>query len=132
MPLYLPSPLDDDTEKIVTEVIDCALEVHRQLGPGLLESIYAEALGLELEHRGLCFEREKPVQIFYREKALRMQRIDLIVEARVLIEIKAVDRLHPVHRAQVLSYLLASGLRIGLLINFNNDLLKGHVKRIIL
>jgi len=61
-----------------------------------------------------------------------MQRIDLVVEARVLIEIKAVDRLHPVHRAKVLSYLRASGLRIGLLMNFNNDLLKGHVKRIIL
>ena len=108
----------------MTDVIECALEVHRQLGPALLESIYAEALGLELGYRGLRFEREKPVQIFYREQALRVQRIDLIGEARVLVEVKAVDRLHPVHRAQVLSYLRATGLRSGLSMNFNNDRLK--------
>jgi len=132
MAFRLPSPLDEETERVVTDVVDCALEVHRQLGPGLLEAIYADAFGLELQYRKLRFEREKPFQIYYRERPLRIQRIDLIVEDKVLIEIKAVERLHAVHQAQVLAYLKATGLRIGLLMNFNNDLLKGHIRRIIL
>jgi GxxExxY protein len=128
----LTSPLDAETEAVVTQVVDCALEVHKQLGPGLLESIYSDAFALELDHRKLRFERERPVQIYYRGKPLRIQRVDLMVEDRVLVEIKAVDRLHAVDQAQVLSYLKATRLRIGLLVHFNNDRLKGHIRRIIL
>ena len=89
MVFRLTSPLDAETEAVVAQVVDCALEVHKQLGPGLLESIYSDAFALELDHRKLPFERERPVQIYYRDKPLRIQRVDLIVEDRVLIKIKA-------------------------------------------
>jgi GxxExxY protein len=108
------------------------LKVHRRLGPGLLESIYGDALAIELDYRKIPFEREWPVSIYYRDQLLRVQRIDMVVMNQILLELKAVERLALVHQAQVISYLRASQLRIGLLINFNSDRLKGSIIRIIL
>lgn len=132
MQLRIPSPLEPETENIVTNVIDGAVAVHKELGPGLLERTYADAMSIELRHRKIRFEREREILLFYRGEPLRTHRIDLIVEDRMLLELKAVDRLAPVHRAQVLSYLKASRLRLGLLINFNADWLRGNIRRIIL
>lgn len=132
MALRLASPVPPSTEAIATNVIDSALEVHRQLGPGLLEAIYADAMTIELEHRGVRFEREREVLLYYRERPLRVQRLDLVVENVVVIELKAIERLAAVHQAQMLSYLRAANLRPGLLMNFNSAWLKGNIRRIIL
>jgi GxxExxY protein len=126
------SPFSESLERIVHDTIGCALEVHRQLGPGLLEAIYADALAIELDLQKLRFHREFEIAIQYRGIPLRLHRVDLVVEGQVLVEIKAVERMHPLYHAQVLSYLRASGLRIGLLINFNSHLLKEGIKRIVL
>jgi GxxExxY protein len=132
MPLRLPSPLSQSTELIVTQTIDSALAVHRHLGPGLLEAIYADAMAIELDYRGLKVERQRQVILYFRDRPLRQHRLDMVIAGEVLVELKAVDRLHPVHHAQVLTYLRASRLKIGLLINFKAVLLKGNIKRVIL
>jgi GxxExxY protein len=132
MPLRVNSPLPKATEQIVTQIIDGAVEVHRQLGPGLLEDIYADALAIELEHRCIAFERQRKVQLFYRERPLRVHHLDLVVENQILVELKAVERLAPIHQAQVLSYLRSSTLRVALLINFNAEWLKGNIRRFVL
>lgn len=132
MEMRLPSTLPEATEAVVRGVIGGALEVHRRLGPGLLEAIYVDALTIELEIRGLRFERERQVLMHYRGRPLRSQRVDLIVEGQVIVEVKAVDRFDPVHQAQVLSYLRATGLRVGLLMNFHRQFLKSGLRRIVL
>jgi GxxExxY protein len=129
--LRIRSSLPEAIEQLVTQIIDSALEVHRQLGPGLLESIYSDALTIELEHRGIAFERERKVQLLYRERPLRMHKLDLVVANEVLVEIKAVERLAPIHQAQVLSYLRSSKLGVGLLINFNAEWLRGNIRRFV-
>lgn len=131
MELQISSPLPESTERVVHDTIGCALEVHRRLGPGLLEGIYADALAIELDFQKLRFQREYEIPIRYRDFPLRSHRVDLVVEGQVLIELKAVERLLPLFRAQVISYLKASGLRIGLLINFNSQFLKDGVRRIV-
>jgi len=130
--LRLPSPLPAETEDIVERVIGCGLEVHRQLGPGFLESIYQRALGLELHARGLSFAREVPIYVRYKHWSLPGQRVDLIVEDRVIVEVKAADRLARVHRAQVISYLKTTGLRVALVMNFKCRLFKDGLRRVIL
>lgn len=127
-----PSPVSEAIEEIVTKTIGAAIRVHRQLGPGLGEGQYEDALAIQLERDGLRFNRQHRVTIHYEGKPLRPQRIDLIVEDQVIVEVKSVERLHPVHRSQVIAYLRATGLRIGLLINFNAPLLKGNIKRVVL
>ena len=119
---------NDITEKIIA----CAIEVHRNLGPGLLESIYEKALCLELSQSGLSFESQKPVPVLYKTKALGEFRLDLLVEDQVVVELKAVDRNDPVFKAQLLSYLKLTGRKLGLLINFNVPLLKDGLTRVIL
>ena len=107
--------------------------MHRQLGPGLLESAYRECLCWELNHRGLTIEREMALPLVY--KGVHVDagyRLDLIVEKRVLVELKAVERLAPVHTAQVLTYLKLTGLRVGLLMNFNADVLRDGIVRLVL
>jgi GxxExxY protein len=107
--------------------------VHRELGPGLLESAYEACLAFELESRGLRVERQRSLPVVYR--GVRVDcgyRMDLIVEEQVIVELKAVDRLLPIHEAQMLSYLKLSGLRVGLLINFHSLLLKDGVRRLVL
>jgi GxxExxY protein len=108
-------------------------EVHRQLGPGLLESAYEECLCYELRQSELVFQRQVPLPVVY--KAIRLDcgyRIDIVVEGKVMLELKTVERLVPVHDAQLLTYLKLSGIRIGLLLNFNSPVLKDGIRRMVL
>lgn len=115
-------------------IIGAAIEVHRCLGPGLLESAYETCLEYELTSRGLHVERQKPLPIVYKELILdHGYRIDLLVENRLVVELKSVEQLTDVHQAQILSYLRFSGCKIGLLLNFNVALLKnGGIRRYVL
>ena len=114
------------------KIIGAAIEVHRTLGPGLLESAYEACLYYELEQRGLKVERQKALPLRYHDVTLDCgYRIDLLVEDSVIVEIKAVEKLIPVHDAQVLSYLRMSGLKVGLLFNFNVVALKYGFKRLV-
>ncbi|MCE1228168.1 MAG: GxxExxY protein [Firmicutes bacterium] len=111
-------------------VVDAALTVHRELGPGLLESVYEVCLCEELDSRGVTVQRQVPVPVTFRGKELDAAlRIDLLVENVLVIELKSVDSILPVHHAQMLSYLKLSGHRLGLLINFNVPLLKSGIHR---
>jgi GxxExxY protein len=113
MMLRIPSPLSPDLEEIVTQVIDVGFTVHKTLGPGFREKIYEAAFRLELTARGMTFESEKKISVKYRSWEIPGQKIDLIVGERVLVELKAVPRLRPVHREQVRSYLRTTGLSMG-------------------
>jgi GxxExxY protein len=119
-------------DRLAREVIGVAIEVHRHLGPGFLESVYEEALVIELALRGIPFERQRPVPVSYKERNVGEGRIDLLVAEELLVELKAVEALAPIHRAQVISYLKAVGLHLGVLINFNVPVLKQGIKRIVL
>ena len=130
--MRLPSPLTPEAERVMSETIGCAIRVHRELGPGLLESIYRSAMQIELAATGLSHETERPVTITYHGVELQGQRVDLIVKNLIVVELKGVARLNDVHRAQVLSYLRATGLRGGLLINFHVPVLRSGLKRIVL
>ena len=110
-------------------IIGCAIEVHRHLGPGLLESIYESALCIELKLAELAYERQKPVPVTYKGHAIGDHRLDVLVEDTVILELKSVDRFDPIFEAQILSYLKMTGKPIGLLINFNTRLLKDGVRR---
>ncbi len=113
-------------------VIGAAIEVHRQLGPGLLESVYEVALCRELWLRRLKVQRQLPVRLIYKGAELDSQvRIDLLVESCVVVEVKATDGLAPIHRAQLLTYLKLTGHPVGLLLNFNVELLKHGIRRIL-
>ena len=122
-----------DINEITSRIIGCAIEVHKNLGPGLLESSYEECLVFELEREGLYVKRQYPVPVIYKEIKLDCgYRVDLMVEDSVVVELKVVDEINPVHEAQVLTYLKFSGKRIGLLINFNVTVLKHGLRRFIL
>jgi len=126
------SQMPEATERTVETVIGCAIEVHRRLGPGFLEGVYQDAMIIELDVAGLLARREVPVMLSYRGRPLREHRVDLIVEECVILELKAVDRLDRIHQAQLISYLRATGLRIGLLMNFNTEQLKSALRRVVL
>jgi GxxExxY protein len=128
----MQSPLSDDLEQLAHDVIGCCVEVHRQLGPGLLEAVYSRALAIELVARDIPFEVEKAFPIEYRGALLCHQRVDLIVNGKIVLELKSVEAFHSVHVAQLLSYLHVAGVRLGLLINFNVSILKYGIKRVIL
>jgi GxxExxY protein len=115
----------------LTEVIiGAAIEVHRHLGPGLLESVYEAALAYEIAQRGLTVERQKPVPLVYKELQFEEgYRIDLLVGQQVIVELKCADTLLPIHEAQVISYLKLTGLKVALLINFKVPMLKDGVRR---
>lgn len=130
--MRLPSPLTEETERVMTRIIDCAMDIHRRLGPGFLESIYEKAMCIALTKAGLVFECEKPIEVLYDGVALKGQRVDLVVSGLVVVELKAVTRLESVHERQVVSYLRTLGLRAGLLINFQVTLLHRGLKRIVL
>jgi GxxExxY protein len=120
-------------ETLDHRVIGAAIEVHKRLGPGLLESVYEECLALELAHQGISFERQKPIPITYRgQQIAATYRLDFIVADELILELKAVEKLEPVHTAQVLTYLRLTNNKLGLLINFNIPVLKDGIKRIIL
>jgi GxxExxY protein len=119
--------------RITGEVISAAIEVHRQLGPGLLESSYRECLCRELLLRGIPFEREKPLPLEYKDIHLGYgYRLDLLVAGSVVVEVKAIEALAPIHEAQLLTYLRIGAGRLGLLINFNVAVLKNGIRRRIL
>ena len=114
------------------KIIGCAIEVHKQLGPGLLESAYQECLYYELRQLGLKVQKEKPMPIVYKEVKLdHGYRIDLLVEEKVVIEIKTVEVFNDVHTAQVLTYLRLGKYKLGLLLNFQTTVLKNGIKRVI-
>lgn len=121
------------TENEISEkIIGCAIQVHRELGPGLLESSYEECLYFELFQSGLQVEKQKPLPLVYKEVKLDCgYRIDLIVENKVIVEVKSVEALNDIHLAQVLTYLKLSKCKLGLLMNFNVLLVKDGIKRIV-
>lgn len=126
--LDIQSPLNQLTQ----QVIGAAIEVHRHLGPGLLESAYESCLAYELGQSGLHVERQKPLPVVYKEiKVDQGYRLDLLVEGQVVVELKVVDRFMDVHEAQILSYLKFSECKVGLLINFNVKLLKNGIRRFV-
>ena len=117
---------------IPESIISAAIAVHRELGPGLLESAYESCLVYELLQQGLTVERQKALPVTYRGVKIDCgYRIDLLVEDAVIVELKAVERIDPIHEAQLLSYLKLSGYQIGLLINFNVRMLKQGIKRLV-
>ena len=119
-----------EINSITNLIIGCAIEVHKHLGPGLLESAYEECMAFELEKAGLSFVRQKATPVVYKNIKLNCgYRIDLLVENSVIIELKTVDEFNPVHEAQVLTYLKFSEKPIGLLINFNVTVLKNGIRR---
>jgi GxxExxY protein len=124
--------IDLQADPLTEKIIGCAIAVHRQLGPGLLESIYESALCVELELNGLRFERQVSFPLTYRDRLIGEFRLDLIVEHSVVLELKSVERMDPVFDAQVLTYLRLTGIKKGLLINFDSRLLKDGIKRLVL
>ena len=121
----------DNINTLTGEVIGSAIEVHRTLGPGLLESTYEECLCRELTLRNIAYDRQKALPIHYKGVDLDCgYRLDIVVENRVVIELKACDELKPIHEAQLLTYLKLTGIKIGLLINFNVSVLKEGIKRL--
>ena len=122
----------DDLNKLSEVVIGASIEVHRELGPGLLESAYEACLAHELTSRGIAFERQKGFPVRYKDLEIKLgYRIDLLVEDSLIVELKAVEKVEPVHKAQLLSYLRLTDRKLGLLINFNVKLLKSGIKRIV-
>jgi GxxExxY protein len=122
-----------EPNKITEQIIDAAIEVHRALGPGLLESAYEECLCHELRLRGVAFERQRPLPVEYKRTKLDCgYRLDLLVAGAVVVEIKAVDSIMPIHEAQLLTYLKVGGWKLGLLINFNVPVLKDGIRRRVL
>jgi len=126
-------PIPEMTETVATKVLDAAFLVHRALGPGLLESVYETCLCHELAKAHICFQRQLALSIIY--DGIRLEaglRIDILVDELVVVELKAIDGLLPLHEAQILTYLKLSEKRLGLLINFNVPKLKDGIKRIVL
>jgi GxxExxY protein len=120
-----------ELDLLAHEVIGAAIEVHRLIGPGYLESVYVEALSVELNLRNIPFTRQVIIGVNYKDHTVGEGRLDFLISGKLVVELKAVDSLAPIHTAQVLSYLKATGLQLGLLINFNTSILKNGLKRII-
>ena len=120
----------DDLSK---KVIGCALEVHKSLGPGLLESTYEQCLAHELMLHGISFKLQHALPVAYKDIKLDCgYRLDLLIEDKLIVELKSVDKLSPIHEAQLLTYMKLSNIKTGLLINFNVTLLKSGIKRLVL
>ena len=130
--LRIQSSLPPDLDLLVTQTIGALLDVHRELGSGMSEGVYAAAARFALGDHGIPFESEKVFPVRYRGKLLCHQRIDLFVDGRLVVELKAVERLHSAHVAQVVSYLRLTGARGGLLVNFNVPILKQGIRRVVL
>lgn len=121
-----------DINRLSSKVIGSAIEVHKVLGPGLLESSYEECICYELELRGLSFERQKPLALNYKGLELGTgYRLDVVVEKAIILELKSCDKIEPIHKAQLLTYLKLSGLSLGLLLNFNVTLMRDGIIRLV-
>jgi GxxExxY protein len=125
-------PIPPKDEELAKRIIGAAIEVHRTLGPGFLERVYEDALCYELTEAAVPFERQKRLFVPYKKILIHGHRIDLLVGDRVIVELKCVDDFSPIHQAQLISYLKATGLRLGLLINFKVVLLKDGIKGMVL
>jgi GxxExxY protein len=125
------STLPPDVEDLMSRVIGAAIEVHRHLGPGYLESTYHRALCVELRLRDMPFQFKPKVSVTYKGHQIHGQQIDVIVDSKVIVEVKAVSQLEEIHGNQVVSYLRSTGLRAGLLLNFNVVVLKAGIRRIV-
>ncbi|HEV3416486.1 MAG TPA: GxxExxY protein [Pirellulales bacterium] len=124
-------PIPDADEELATRIIGAAIEVHRELGPGFIEFVYEQAMLYELSTAGISVEKQKKILVPYKGIQLAGQRLDLIVGGRIILELKSVEQFAPIHQAQILSYLKATGLRLGLLINFKAPTIKGNFKRVV-
>lgn len=122
---------DSHLNALAGSVIGAAIEVHRELGPGFLESVYEEALVVELELRGIPFTAQQTVEVSYKGRRVGEGRMDLVIDNRLVVEIKTVDAILPIHRAQLISYLRAMSLPLGLLLNFKTPLLKDGIERVV-
>ncbi len=128
----VPAPAAEETvalKRLTERIIGCAIEVHRQLGPGLLEATYEAALCIELQNAELKFVRQPVFPVVYKGQVIGEYRLDLIVENAVVVELKSVERFDPIFEAQVLTYLRVTGKKVGLLMNFNSRLLRDGIKR---
>lgn len=128
----LPADFPRELNDLSGRILGAAIEVHRHLGPGLVETVYEVALEHELRLRGLAVDRQMPIAVQYKDIQIGGQRLDMLVEGKVVVELKSVESLAPIHEAQLLSYLKAAGLRLGLLINFNGPRLVDGVRRFVL
>ena len=117
-------------EELSGRILAAAVDVHKALGAGFVEPIYQKAMEVALQHRGIPYERQKEVEVFFEDVSVGLQRLDLVVDVRIILELKAVKALEDIHFAQLRSYLRATGLRVGLLLNFNAPML--IVKRVVL
>ena len=124
--------LEQKTELLVHKVIGASIEVHKVLGPGYLESVYESALCIELEKSGIIFSRQHKTAVHYKGKEIGEGRLDLLIENKIIVELKTVETLLPLHKTQVISYLKTTGCQIALLINFNTVVLTQGLQRIIL
>jgi len=124
-------PVSEELNEVSYATIGAAMEVHRELGPGHLESVYSNALKMELGERGIAFEKEAVCTVSYKGREVGRGRMDFIVEGCVVVEVKAVSRLVPQHEAQILSYLVATGNELGLLLNFCRETLKKGLERVV-
>jgi GxxExxY protein len=123
----IPAEFNEASHKI----IGAAIEVHRHLGPGLLENVYEQALVHELQIQGMTVQQQVPVSITYKDLTIGGQRLDLLIDPGIVVEIKAIESVKEVHTAQLMGYLKSTGHRLGLLINFNNPVLKTGIKRMV-
>ena len=130
--LRIKTPLSQEVEDLIHRTIGSCIAVHRALGPGLLEGIYSRAVALELKASTIVFERDKAYPVIYRGEKLCDQRLDFVVDGQLVLEIKSVEQLAPIHHSQTLSYMRVSGIRAGLLINFNVVVLPDGIKRKVL
>lgn len=130
--LRIVSTLPPEMEILVRDTIGALLAVHRELGSGMSEGVYGAAARIELAERGIPFESEKLLPVSYKTQLLGHHRLDLFVDERLIVELKSVEQLHPVHVAQVASYLRLTRARVGLLVNFNVPLLKQGIRRVVL
>ncbi len=121
-----------DLNQLSSEIIGVAIEVHKELGPGLLESTYEECMCYEFRIRNISFERQKPMPITYKGNTLDCgYRLDILVEHAIIIELKACEKLEPIHKAQLLTYLKLSNLKLGLILNFNVPLMRDGITRVV-
>ena len=130
--LTVSSPLTEDVEQLIHDTIGCCIRVHRELGPGLFERVYAGALCLELAAAGIAFEREKRYEVRYRGELLAEHRLDFVVGGQIVLEIKSVEQFAPIHHKQILNYMRIGGLKAGLLMNFNVTILPDGLSRKVL
>lgn len=117
---------------LTERIIGCAIDVHKHLGPGLLESVYETALCVELTENGLTFKRQVGVPLYYKGRLIAEHRPDLVVAERVIVEVKSVERFDTIHSAQVLTYMRVAGLKTGLLLNFNSASMRHGIRRVLL